>query len=150
MLGEWTVGEKCLITCSPVCVLVVSLFPVCDSRASLKALWGRKHRMIVPVRLCGCFWSFYLRFYTDYCVWRSWHSLEKLFINIHHLMFSLLKLAQLFKAPFWEGSLHVALWQCYLMALQEMEPSSSGSKQLCDCSISLFPYTKLGSYSWLR
>lgn len=56
MNEQW--GEKCLITCSPVCVLVVSLFPVCDSRASLKALWGRKNRMIVPVRLCGCFGLF--------------------------------------------------------------------------------------------
>lgn len=57
MLGEWTVGGKMSYHLQPSLRSSCFLFPR-DSRASLKALWGRKHRMIVPVRLCGCFGLF--------------------------------------------------------------------------------------------
>lgn len=93
-----------------------------------------------PMRPFGCFLDFYLHFYGGYCVWRSLlAALKSYSSNIHLFVLSLLKKwPQSFKAVFWGGSLRAARWQCYHMAIQEV--SSLGSKQFCDCAISLFPY----------
>lgn len=141
-------AAQCACVCFP-------LLPVCVcvwlTHASLWKCFKEGNVVFAdgPMRPFGCFLDFYLHFYGGYCVWRSLlAALKSYSSNIHLFVLSLLKkLPQSFKAVFWGGSLRAARWQCYHMAIQEV--SSLGSKQFCDCAISLFPYRSVHTRLWL-
>lgn len=122
------------------------LLPFRNSRASLKAVKGRKHSIHWSNETMRLF-SELLPSFLYRLLWLA--ALKSYSPDIHHFVFSLLKLPPSFKAVFLQRKPS----RCLVTMLSHGNPGNValqvwGGKQFCDCAISLFPYHRVYTRLW--